>query len=259
MTLAFAVTLVGLGFIGAFISGLVGVGGAIIMIPLLLYVPPLLAVGSLDIKLVAGATMTQVLVASLIGAWTHGRKAMVHRSLAVTGGIAMALGSLIGAVASRYVTGEVLLAMFALMTTLALPLMFVPTTQTMASGPEGPFSRIAAIAYPGTIGIMSGMVGAGGAFLLVPVLIAFMGIPVRLTIGTSLAMTGVSASMGFLGKLLTAQVPFWPAVALVVGSVSGAPLGAAMSRLLPVGVLRTVLALLIALVAIRVWADLLLR
>ena len=44
-------------FTGAFASGLVGVGGAIVMIPLLLYVPPLLGVGSLDIKLVAGVTM----------------------------------------------------------------------------------------------------------------------------------------------------------------------------------------------------------
>jgi hypothetical protein len=259
VTLAFALTLVGLGFIGAFISGLVGVGGAIIMIPLLLYVPPLLAVGSLDIKLVAGVTMTQVLVASLIGAWTHGRSAMVHRPLAVIGGIAMALGSLIGAVTSRYVSGEVLLAIFALMTTIALPLVFVPIARVVTPGAEVAFNRTAAIAYPGMIGIVSGMVGAGGAFLLVPVLIALMRVPVRLTIGTSLAIAGVSASMGFLGKALTAQVPFWPAVAVVLGSVSGAPLGATMSRFLPVGVLRAVLGALIALVALRVWADLLLR
>ena len=43
--------------VGAFASGMVGVGGAIVMIPLLLYVPPLLAVGSLDIRMVAGVTM----------------------------------------------------------------------------------------------------------------------------------------------------------------------------------------------------------
>ena len=47
MTLAFTLTLLALGFFGAFVAGLLGVGGAIVMIPLLLYAPPLLEVGAL--------------------------------------------------------------------------------------------------------------------------------------------------------------------------------------------------------------------
>ena len=50
MTLPLALTLFGLGLICAFVSGFVGVGGAIVLIPLLLYVPPLLSVGVLDIR-----------------------------------------------------------------------------------------------------------------------------------------------------------------------------------------------------------------
>ena len=59
MSLAFTAVLFVLGAVGAFVSGLVGVGGAIVMIPLLLYVPPLLGVGALDIKAVAAITMVQ--------------------------------------------------------------------------------------------------------------------------------------------------------------------------------------------------------
>ncbi len=259
MTLAFASTLIALGFAGAFVSGLVGVGGAIVMIPLLYYAPPLLAVGSLDIKHVAGVTMTQVLVAALIGAWTHGRGAMVHRKLALVGGTAMAVGALIGAIASRYANGRALLAVFAVMTTAALPLMFVPPARMSegAGGADTPFNRVAAVAYPGVIGVASGLVGAGGAFLLVPVLIALLRIPVRVSIGTSLAITGLSASMGFLGKALTAQIPLWPAVAVVLGSLGGAPLGARVSHRAPVNVLRAVLAVLIVVVTVRVWVDVL--
>ncbi len=69
MTLAFGVTLLGLGFAGAFVAGLLGAGGAFVMIPLLLYVPPLLAVGQLDVKAVAGVTMAQVLVAASAARW----------------------------------------------------------------------------------------------------------------------------------------------------------------------------------------------
>ncbi len=261
MTLELAVTLVVLGFAGAFVSGLVGVGGAIVMIPLLLYVPPLLEVGTLDIKMVAGVTMVQVLAAALVGAWTHGRQAAVHPQLAWTGGIAMALGSLVGAVGSRYVSGRVLLAIFALMTTIALPLMLVPPARVGdgVAGASVPFNRVAAIGYPGLIGLMSGLVGAGGAFLLVPVLIAVIRIPVRLSIGTSLAMTGMSAAMGVLGKAVTGQIPVWPAAVVVLGALGGARVGSRVSRGAPVGVLRGVLAALIALVAVGVWADVLWR
>jgi len=261
VTLTFALTLTLLGIAGSFVSGLVGVGGAIVMIPLLYYVPPLLAVGSLDIKHVAGVTMAQVLAASLVGAWTHGRGAKVHPKLAVIGGTAMALGSLVGAVASTFVTGHALLTIFALMATSALPLMFVRPEPASGESPARsiPFPALGAIAYPGAIGIGSGLVGAGGAFLLVPVLIALLRVPVRVSIGTSLAMTALSASAGFLGKTLTAQVPLWPAVAVICGSFLGAPLGAQVSHRVPVAVLRVVLFLVIAAVAIRVWTDVLLR
>src|SRR5262245_12546333 len=162
MTLAFLLTLVALGFLGAFVSGLVGVGGAIVMIPLLLYVPPLLGVGSLDVKHVTGVTMAQVLTSAALGAWTHGRGAKVHHRLALNGGMAMATGALLGALASHLVSGRALLAIFALMATIALPLMFVPPVPpTTGPGVGTHFSRPRAALFPGLIGLASGLVGAG--------------------------------------------------------------------------------------------------
>ena len=260
VTLAFAVTLIVLGFVGAFVSGLVGVGGAIVMVPLLYYVPPVLGVGSLDIKHVAGITMAQVLAASAVGAVTHGRGAMIHRRLAVAGGAAMAAGSLIGAIGSRYVSGRGLLTIFAVMTSVALPLMFVrpaPHGAPAGDGTHVPFNRATAVTWPGLIGLASGLVGAGGAFLLVPVLIAILRVPVRVSIGTSLAMITASALMGFLGKAITGQIPLGPALAVIAGSLTGAPLGAKVSHRAPITVLRVVLGVLIAVVSIRVWADVL--
>ena len=261
MTSAFLGTLAGLGFIGAFLSGLVGVGGAIVMIPLLYYVPPLLGVGSLDIKLVSGVTMAQVVAATAMGATIHGNAGAVHRTLAVVAGISMATASLIGAVASRYVSGRTLLAVFGVMGALAFGLMFLPSPENSAAPVAGPVAvdRWAAIVYPATIGLLSGLVGAGGAFLLVPVLAGVMRIPLRLSIGTSLAIAGIAALAGFLGKLLTGQVPPWPTVTVVGGSLVGAAVGARLSRRAPTRVLRAVLGGLIALVTLRVWADVLSR
>jgi len=143
------------------------------------------------------------------------------------------------------------------MTTAALPLMLVtPAEPASDRDPAAvPFSRPAAIGLPGAIGLMAGLVGAGGAFLLVPVLVGLMHIPMRLGIGTSLAMVGMAAVTGFLGKAATGQVPLWPAATVVLGSLTGAPLGGRVSRRVPVRVLRGVLAGIIALVMLRVWHD----
>jgi uncharacterized protein len=258
VTVALPLVLFALAFCGAFVSGLVGVGGAIVMIPLLYYVPPLLGAGELTIKEVAGLSMTQVLAAAIVGAWSHGRHAFVHRRLALIGGTAMAVGALLGALLSSRVSGRALLATFAMMATVALPLMFVsPAEPRPADGDPAavPFHRASAAGLPGVIGLMAGIVGAGGAFLLVPVMVGVMRIPLRLSIGTSLAMVGMSATAGFLGKALTGQVPFWPAASVVLGSLGGAPLGGRVSRRVPVAVLRAVLAGIITLVMLRVWVD----
>ena len=257
MTPTLEIALFGLAFCGAFVSGLVGVGGAIVMIPLLYYVPPLLGAGELPIQVVAGLSMTQVLAAAAVGTWSHGRHALVHRGLALTGGPAMAGGSLLGALLSSHVSGRALLATFALMTTIALPLMLISPTDPPGGDDRAPveWSRGTAIAICAAIGLVAGLVGAGGAFLLVPVLVGVMRVPMRLSIGTSLAMVGISAVTGFLGKALTGQVPLWPALTVVLASLTGAPLGGRVSRRVPVPVLRGVLAGIIALVMFRVWYD----
>ena len=259
MTVALPLVLFALAFGGAFLSGLVGVGGAIVMIPLLYYVPPLLGAGELTIKEVAGLSMTQVLAAAVVGTWSHGRHAFVHRRLALVGGSAMAGGALLGALLSSHVSGRVLLVTFAMMATLALPLMLVSPaepTSALADPAAVPFHRATAAGLPGLIGLVAGIVGAGGAFLLVPVMVGVMRIPMRLSIGTSLAMVGMSAIAGFIGKAVTGQVPLWPAATVVLGSLSGAPLGGRVSRRVPVTVLRAVLAGIITLVMLRVWVDL---
>ena len=257
MTPTLEIALFALALCGAFLSGLVGVGGAIVMIPLLYYVPPLVGAGELSINAVAGLSMTQVLAAAAVGAWSHGRYALVHRGLALTGGPTMAGGSLLGAVFSSHVSGRALLATFALMTTVALPLMFVSPADSPGAAERATvvFNRATVIALCGTIGFVAGLVGAGGAFLLVPVLVGVLRVPMRLSIGTSLAMVGISAVTGFLGKALTGQIPLWLAVTVVLGSLTGAPLGGRVSRRVPVPVLRGVLAGIITLVMLRVWYD----
>ena len=76
------------------------------------------------------------------------------------------------------------------------------------------------------IGSVSGVLGAGGAFILVPVMLSILKIPVRMTIASSLAITFLSAIGASTGKILTGQVMLLPAVVLMAASLIAALIGA---------------------------------
>jgi uncharacterized protein len=255
VSLLFGGLLFVLGIVGAFVSGLIGVGGAIVMIPLLLYVPPLLAFGRLDVKTVAAITMVQVFMAALSGVVAHGRHHAVNVRLGLTGGVAMGAGSLTGAVASHWMREYTVLVVFALMVTAAFVLMFFPMPEPDVGVPaqQREYSATLAVLVGGIVGLGAGIVGAGGAFLLVPLLLVVVGVPIRVTIGTSLAMTAFAATTGVVGKLITGQVPFGPALVVALGAVPGAQLGALASRRLARTALKGILFVVIVLTGVRVW------
>lgn len=259
MTALLALTLTSLGLVGAFVAGLLGVGGAIVMVPLLLYAPPLLGLAELDMKSVAGITMVQVLAAAASGVLAHARMRAVHGELAWLGGLTMAAGSFAGAVASHFTTAHTLLLVFALMATAAVALLTarVETAGQPIFAEDVALARGRAVVVCVGVGLLAGLVGAGGAFLLVPLLITVVGVPIRVSIGSSLAITAISALTGFAGKLVTGQIPWGPAMLVVLGAMPGAQLGALVSSRLSGEWLRRSLVAVVTLTALRVWWDLL--
>ncbi|MBI1723100.1 MAG: sulfite exporter TauE/SafE family protein, partial [Gemmatimonadetes bacterium] len=107
------------------------------------------------------------------------------------------------------------------------------------------------------VGLLAGAVGAGGAFLLLPLMIYGLRISPRDAVGTSLAIVLAGALAGTAGKLFTGQIPGWPALALVSGALPAAQLGAAASRKLRAGQLKWLLAIVIGAVAAKMWWDIL--
>lgn len=246
--------LVALGFGGAFVAGLVGVGGAIVMIPLLLYVPPALGLDSLAIHTVAGITIVQVAAAALAGLGGH--LPHVDRRLFVAVGGPMIGGSLTGGVLSAAVDPAVLRAVFAILATLAAVSMLGARGRLPEPRADGSFRLGPAAAIGGAVGLLGGLVGAGGAFVLVPLLVHGLRLPLRTVIGTSLAVVASAALSGLLGKALTGQIEWSLAAALVAGALPGGRLGAAVSRRTRPRWLAFWLGLLTAAVAARMWFDL---
>jgi len=248
-----------LGLLISIVSGLLGIGGGIIMAPALLYIPPILQVGQIDMKTVTGLTITQGLFASLSGAWRHSRYRFVSKELVVYMGVTILLAALSGALVSKFVSDQLLLAIFASLAMVAAFLMFTYQTEEDEPGSaEGlNFSRPLAVTISLIIGFLVGMVGQGGSFILIPLMLTVLKIPTRFALGSNLAIVSLSSLAGFAGKLATGQIAFLPALALVSGSIPGAQVGSYLSKHTQISTLKYLLAAIILLAALRMWLQVL--
>ncbi|UOQ93943.1 sulfite exporter TauE/SafE family protein [Halobacillus shinanisalinarum] len=258
MDLAFIITIFFIGFIGSLLSGMLGIGGAIINYPLLLYIPILFGFEGLSAFEVSGVVAVQVFFATLSGVWVYRKGGYLNRSLIITMGISILIGSLIGGIGSRLLTEEGINLVYGLLAILASVMMFIPKKGIDKADHEDlHYNKIVAAVLTFFVGLGAGIVGAGGAFLLVPIMLVILKIPTRVTIATSLAVTFISSIGATTGKIATGQVPFVPALVMVVASLIASPLGATLGKKINSRYLQGILALLIFATTIKIWFDIL--
>jgi uncharacterized membrane protein YfcA len=210
-------------------------------------------------KVIAGLTMVQGFAASCGGILGHRKEHHVCRRLVWHMGPAMLVGSAAGAVLSARVPSRTLLALFAALAMAAAILMFLPRPGTDGEiNPEAiTYSTPLAVWVPLVLGGFLGMVGQGGAFILIPFMLYALRVPTRVALGSSLGIIMFSTAAGLAGKLATGQVVFTPALALISGSALGGGAGGLCSGRVPARVLRYALACVIGGTALRIWHGLL--
>lgn len=247
-----------IGFIGSFISGMVGIGGSIIKYPMLLFIPSMLGVASFTAHEVAGLSAVQVFFATLAGVWAYkGSGYLNFRLIAYMGG-AILVGSLLGGYGSGFLSETQINIVYAILATTAVILMFLPKK-------EVPFKPDDKLTFNGPLaaslsfitGLAAGIVGAAGAFILVPIMLVVLKIPTRVTIATSLAVTFISSIGATVGKIATDQVLYLPAAIMIIASLIAAPTGVKLGQRMNVKVLQWILALLILATSLKIWSDLL--
>lgn len=245
-----------IGFIGSFISGMVGIGGSIIKYPLILYIPPLLSVGAFTASEVAGISAVQVFFAALAGMFAFRKDGYLNKRIIFIMGISVLVGSFVGGFGSDFLSNNMINAIYGIMATIAAIMMFVPKKQVDdAQNQQIQFNSIVAMIASFIVGLGAGIVGAAGAFLLVPIMLVLLKIPTRVTIASSLAITFLSSIGSTLGKVLTDQVLYGPALVMIVASLISAPLGANISKKMNTKILQVILAILILATAIKIWLE----
>ena len=245
------------GSIVGFFSGLLGIGGGILMFPLLLYVPPLLGLDPIGVKNITGLTMAQGFFASLSAMLFYQKQGLVNKSLVLTLGLSLFLSSLIGSLISKAVPDTILLFIFGSLALIASGLMFIPRSYGRDDMTEDQvnFNKPAAIIIGVIVGFLIGLVGQGGAFITIPLMLYVLKIPMRVALGSTLAIGLFSATAGMIGKTATGQIPFAMAAALIIGAIPVAKAGAILSKKTKTHHLRWLLAAIISATALKIWMD----
>jgi uncharacterized protein len=278
--------ILGMGGAVGFLSGLFGVGGGFLMTPLLIFmgVPPAIAVGT---------EANQIVASSVSGVLAHMGRGNVDFKMGGVLTVGGFLGSGLGVWVFSILRGlgqvELVISLSyvlflgiigALMLRESLPGVMkrragTPTASTDTRGPGRhtwihglPFkmrfhksklyiSAILPLAVGFLVGILAAIMGVGGGFIMVPAMIYLLGMPTQVVIGTSLfQIIFVTANTTFLQATINQTVDAILAILLLVGGVIGAQIGARFAVKLKGEQLRSLLALIVLGVSLKLAYDL---
>ena len=210
--------------------GLLGGGGSILMVPLLAYV------AGLDATHAIATSLVVVGVTSAVGAVSHARAGRVRWRTGALFGAAGMVGAYAGGWVSQFLPGSLLLVgLAAVMITAAIAMLRGRSSES-ADSPTG--RPVALLLQGAVVGLVTGLVGAGGGFLVVPALALLAGLPMATAIGTSLLVIAMNSFAGLAGHLTAAAIDWRLAAAVTTAAVVGGLVGARLSARISVEVLR---------------------
>ena len=210
--------------------GLLGSGGSIITVPVLVYL-----LGQ-DEKVAIAGSLFIVGSIALVGSLQYVRAGLIDwRNVLVFGAPGMA-GTYLGALIAAYVAGVMQLGLFALVMLLASYMMLRPADLTHVEHTPREAWKIALDGL--VVGVITGLVGVGGGFLIVPALVLLGGVTIHRAVATSLVIIALKSFSGFykyIDVLNEQNLQLdWPTMLLVTGlGIAGSFLGARIAKKMP--------------------------
>ena len=203
-------------------------------------VPPLFGLEPLPMQTVAGLTIVQGLLGCLAGGLIHKKFQFVSGELSLYMGVAIFITAAVGGAGASFVSNEILLFIFACLAFVAAFLMMVPVAKDCdrPDVADLKFNHFKAMTAASGVGLLGGLVGQGGSFILIPLMTCYVQIPTRIAIGSNLAIVFLSSIACFLGKAFTGQIEWLLVIPIAVTVVPAACLGGVVSQKVAVASLR---------------------
>lgn len=232
------------------VLGLLGGGGSIMAVPILVYV-----VGT-DPKEAIATSLLVVGATSLAAMTQHARAGNVRWRTGLIFGVVAMVGAYLGGLVAGYIPGSILLLLFAaLMVATGVAMLRKARKKAAAATPEAEAAHeselpVLKVAIEGlVVGAVTGLVGAGGGFLVVPALVLLGGLPMKIAVGTSLLVISMKSFAGAVGHLSHVEIDLTLTLVFTAAAVIGSFGGAALGRRMNAATLRTAFAWFVLLMA----------
>jgi len=240
-----------IGILGGIISGLIGIGGGVIMVPILMYIM------NFDAKTATAMSMVQVLFSSISGTIFNYFHKTIRVKYALYFGLSSMGFSFLGSFLTKYIDNFVIKIVYIIVAIAILVLFLVrknDSREEIAYCNRRLFVIIPAGAVAGFIG---GLLGLGGGFLFVPILVSFFCFPVKIAVGTSLMAVFLNSIPGVIGKIISVDFNVFFALLIGIGSIGGSRLGTYLNKKLSPKAIKTIFVIILATAMVRIIFDLL--
>ena len=254
MDVTSAIALIVTGLIAGTLGGLLGIGGCVIMLPSLAFL------FRYPLPVAIGTTITAVILTATSGAIGHIRMKNVDYSTAKVVAVSGAVGAAVGSVIFFYIASQLWLLNFILgfaFLYVSIRMVYegiVKRKMPEKSGNVVPGSKVAKATIGFFIGIITGIVGLGGGYALVPSFIYLLSSPVKIAVGTSLASFISMAVVSGAFKLYQGVVDVIAAICLGVGTIIGAQIGARLTKIVPAWAIKAIFGFVFLYVSLKfIW------
>lgn len=238
-----------LGLMIGIVLGMLGGGGSILTVPALVYVvgqPPQVAVT---------ASLVIVGTNSVMGAMFHRSQGTLKWEIAlVFGGVGMVMAYLAAGLSSQFSPQALMIAFALLMLTVGVMLIARKPIEREAT--EHQRNWFVVIGSGAVVGVLTGILGVGGGFLIVPALVMLVGLPIQQAVGTSLVIIAMNSLAGVLGHInddMSMDINLL--LTFVFTGLAGTFIGTRLARLVPAEQLRQLFAVFIIVLAVALLAD----
>lgn len=243
-----------IGSIGGFLSGFLGIGGGVILLPLMVYL------GQIPIKEATAISMWFVIFASISGIIAHKKLGNIDLGIGLWLGSGSVVGAVIGTRFAGTLSDKTLQVIFIGTVFAAAIMLLVPSGEDdleVDPTTEGRPSKLWALTIGLAKGILTGILGIGGGFIVVPLMICVLHIKTIKAVGTSLVVTFLSAIIALVSKIMMGEL-VCPGTApgIILGGIVFAQLGSRAASRVDAWFLRRMLFALLLLIAAKMILEL---